>query len=342
MQTSMKVGGRLLTTRKATYTTHTKMKQLMATSDAMKKARRRKLWMRLFCNADREWNAKVLSMCVTLCAVLLVASVLTAVVPLLWGSAENTADGYDYTAHGLLNISNTADYDAIAGTNAIEVGRIADSNTLTGTDATEAGHSDGLSPFPDEQHDFTGYAGIAWPTDETGYASDIPDSEEWESHRVHDDVPGSAAREIEYTGTTTVELVDWTTARDIVQNGEDIQVVDVRTGVVFFIRSFSIGGHADVEPITREDTDAILYSRNGVWAWAPRPVWVTIGERTFAASLNGMPHGGGMIHNNGMNGHLCLHFNNTRSRNKRYESDLNAAVIEAWEASLSYLMRSER
>jgi len=134
-------------------------------------------------------------------------------------------------------------------------------------------------------------------------------------------------------GGGNVEFLEWSTARNIVRNGVPMRVVDVRTGISFYLQSFSIGGHADVEPLTQADTDAIFQSRNGVWAWAPRPVWVTIGNRTIAAALNGMPHGGSTISGNGMNGHLCLHFYGTRTRSQTYQRDLNNAVREAWYAS---------
>jgi len=127
-----------------------------------------------------------------------------------------------------------------------------------------------------------------------------------------------------------IELIDWSSVKSIVPTGVNLRVVDVRTGISFNLRCFSKSGHADVEPPTQSDTDAILRTRNGVWAWAPRPVWVTIGERTFAAALNGMPHDVSTIRNNGINGHLCLHFNNTVTNSKSYQKDLNNAVTEAW------------
>jgi len=134
-----------------------------------------------------------------------------------------------------------------------------------------------------------------------------------------------------------VELLNWSEARHLIPRNTDMRVVDVRTGISFNLRAFSIGGigiggHADVEPPTQADTDAILRSRNGVWAWAPRPVWVTIGDRTFAAALNGMPHDVSTISGNGMNGHLCLHFAGTVTRSQSYQRDLRNAVQEAFDA----------
>ena len=154
----------------------------------------------------------------------------------------------------------------------------------------------------------------------------------WSRVRINGTV-GYVSSEFLAAGTGSVEFLEWSVARNIVQNGVPMRVVDVRTGISFYLQSFSIGGHADVEPLTQADTDAILRSRNGVWAWAPRPVWVTIGDRTIAAALNGMPHDVSTIANNGMNGHLCLHFYGTRTRSQTYQRDLNNAVREAWNAS---------
>jgi len=135
------------------------------------------------------------------------------------------------------------------------------------------------------------------------------------------------------TSNGRVEYLDWSEARNLVKNGVPIRVVDVRTGLTYTIQSFSKSGHADVEPLTAADTDTILRSRNGEWKWDPRPVWVTLGDRTIAASLNGMPHAGSTISGNNMNGHLCLHFGSTVTNNKSYQQDLRNAVAEAYRAS---------
>ena len=135
-----------------------------------------------------------------------------------------------------------------------------------------------------------------------------------------------------HNSTSKVEFLNWSDAKNLVKVGVPIKVIDVRTGMSYTIQCFSKSGHADVEPLTASDTETILKSRNGVWAWAPRPVWVTIGDRTIAASLNGMPHAGSTISGNNMNGHLCLHFGSTVTNNKSYQQDLRNAVDEAYKA----------
>jgi len=148
----------------------------------------------------------------------------------------------------------------------------------------------------------------------------------------HNNTEGFIRSDLLGSGARTVELIDWSTASSIVPTGVNLNVVDVRTGITFQLRGFAKTGHIDVEPPTQADTDAIFRTRNGVWAWAPRPVWVTVGERTFAAALNGMPHDVSTIRNNGMNGHLCLHFNNTVTNSQSYQRDLRNAVTEAYNA----------
>ena len=131
-----------------------------------------------------------------------------------------------------------------------------------------------------------------------------------------------------------VELLDWSYVRTIIPRGVPIPVIDVRTGIRYNIQCFSVGDHADVEPITRTDTDTMFNIRGGVWSWAARPVWVTIGGHLIAASLHGMPHDVSTIPDNGMNGHLCLHFlgSTTSSSSESYKADLQNAVQEAWNA----------
>jgi len=153
----------------------------------------------------------------------------------------------------------------------------------------------------------------------------------WSSVR-HDGTNGFIRSDFLSSPNNSVELVDWSVARNIVPTGVNLNIVDVRTGITFQLRGFSKSGHLDVEPPTQADTDAIYRTRNGVWSWAARPVWVTVGDRTFAAALNGMPHDVSTIHTNGMNGHLCLHFNNTITNSQSYQKDLRAAVIEAFNA----------
>ena len=132
-----------------------------------------------------------------------------------------------------------------------------------------------------------------------------------------------------------VELLDWSEAIKYMVVGAVASIYDIRTGITYNVRSFSNGLHADVEPVTREDTALLKKTYGGVWSWDPRPVWVSVSGHVMVASINGMPHGGGVNDSNGMDGQVCLHFRggSTHNSNKAYAQLHQEAIIEAWEAA---------
>ena len=133
-----------------------------------------------------------------------------------------------------------------------------------------------------------------------------------------------------------VVLMPWQEAQNVVRIGVNISVYDVRSGLTYNVKSFSNGAHADVEPVTTEDTAIMKRTYGGVWSWDPRSVWVTVGSVTIAAAINGMPHGGGINPNNGMQGQVCLHFkgSSVHNGNRSYNSRMQAAVQAAFDAAL--------
>ena len=154
------------------------------------------------------------------------------------------------------------------------------------------------------------------------------------SRVVHEGATGYIRSDLLSVNGRTVELLEWSVVRGMITYGEIIPVYDVRTGLSFNIKCFSAGVHADVEPATRADMEVHLRTHNGVRSWSARPVWVTIGGHTIAASLHGMPHDVSTIPDNGMNGHICLHFLGSTAGNssESYKRDLQNAVQEAWNA----------
>src|SRR5690606_24124075 len=65
--------------------------------------------------------------------------------------------------------------------------------------------------------------------------------------------------------------------------------------------------HADAEPVTPADTAVLRSLYGGTWSWRRRAVVLEVGERRIAASINGMPHGEGVVGNNDFPGHFCVH-----------------------------------
>jgi len=55
----------------------------------------------------------------------------------------------------------------------------------------------------------------------------------------------------------------------------------------------------------------------------------------MAASINGMPHGGGVISDNGMDGQVCIHFqgSSTHNGNTKFAQLHQQVALEAYDLS---------
>jgi len=151
----------------------------------------------------------------------------------------------------------------------------------------------------------------------------------------HNGTEGFIRTDLLGSGARRIELIDWATARSIIPKNTNLRVTDVRTGISYNVRAFSLGNHADVDTASQADTDTKRSTRNGTWSWTPRPVWVQIGDRTFAASINGMPHAGSAVSGNGLSGHFCLHFRGSTSHGSTsasYVRNMQNAITEAYDA----------
>ncbi|MBE5786574.1 MAG: hypothetical protein E7324_03445, partial [Clostridiales bacterium] len=88
----------------------------------------------------------------------------------------------------------------------------------------------------------------------------------------------------------------------------DVVIYDPDSGLHFNLHMFSFGKHADSEPPTKEDTE-ILYQINGKDSWDPKYVWVIFTDgRVYIASIHSNGHTVDHTNDNGMTGHICLHF----------------------------------
>lgn len=141
-----------------------------------------------------------------------------------------------------------------------------------------------------------------------------------------------------------VEKVDWYTGdiQRVWTNGTVATLTDVATGLSYRAKRWAGGYHADVEPLTAADT-AVYVKMYGVTSaqqiaeknlWQRRPTWVTVGGRTFAASIYGVPHNypqGDTIKDNDFNGQFCVHFVNSRTHSTaRVDSNHMKAIDEAY------------
>lgn len=111
----------------------------------------------------------------------------------------------------------------------------------------------------------------------------------------------------------TARNMDWWTSdiQKIFAVGVVATITDVDTGISWKEKRFAGKNHADIQPLTKEDT-AKLKTVYGHWSWKRRAVFVTINGENYAASIHGMPHGGSNLNNN-FPGHHCCHFLNSRT-----------------------------
>lgn len=100
----------------------------------------------------------------------------------------------------------------------------------------------------------------------------------------------------------------WSEAKILFPKNKDALVTDLETGLNFNIRRKAGTYHADVQPITAQDTEIMKRIFNGSWSWKRRAIILTVDGNKIAASMNGMPHGAGSIKNNNFPGHFCIHF----------------------------------
>lgn len=128
----------------------------------------------------------------------------------------------------------------------------------------------------------------------------------------------------------TGEYLGWfDTVQYIFKNNDIAIVTDLKTEKSFKVKRLYGHNHADVEPLTKEDT-AIMKSIYGSWSWDRRAIIVAIDGKTIAASMNGMPHGDEQIKDNNFKGQFCIHFKGSKThKGNRVDPDHQAAVRAA-------------
>jgi peptidoglycan hydrolase-like protein with peptidoglycan-binding domain len=150
-----------------------------------------------------------------------------------------------------------------------------------------------------------------------------------------------------------IELLDWwTKASKVFKIGSTATVTDTKTGKTFkIVRTYGTN-HADVEALTAKDSETIKDIWGG-WSWTRRPVIIEVNETRIAASMAAMPHAGldsqpantyvsqrsggysrgtnlDKIKNNGMSGHMDVHFLNSKTHGtNKVDPKHQAAVKQA-------------
>lgn len=152
------------------------------------------------------------------------------------------------------------------------------------------------------------------------------------------------------TSQSQIQAVDWwKSGRYIFHVGATVEVEDVFTGKKFKVERTMGDNHADVETLAKEDTNILKSIWKG-FSWERRPVILNIDGKKYAASMSAMPHAGldsypayGMVNDrsggygrgqnldvikdNGMDGHVDIHFlNSTRHKDGKVDPQHQNAI----------------
>ncbi|MCL5290813.1 MAG: hypothetical protein M1489_07310 [Firmicutes bacterium] len=128
------------------------------------------------------------------------------------------------------------------------------------------------------------------------------------------------------------EFLSWEEVDRVFPKYSKATVIDFETGLQFHVQRRAGSYHADVQPLTSGDTSVMKMIYNGSWSWKRKAVIVQLDNgRRIAASMNGMPHGGGAIRGNNFDGHFCIHFRNSKIHASR-EINMDHQIM-VWKAA---------
>ena len=113
-------------------------------------------------------------------------------------------------------------------------------------------------------------------------------------------------------------------------------VYDYGSGISWQIHIFSLGAHADYEPLTASDTAKMVKVFGGN-TWNPKAVWVIFANgEVYMASTHSMPHEVQHIKDNNFAGHSCLHFPRTQEQVEAigpYATSHQTTIDAGWAAT---------
>ncbi|MEQ2529711.1 hypothetical protein WMO40_23885 [Bacillaceae bacterium CLA-AA-H227] len=113
------------------------------------------------------------------------------------------------------------------------------------------------------------------------------------------------------------EMLEWEEVNLLLPKYSKFTVKDVITGKEFRVQRRAGSRHADVQPLTNEDTATMKGIYNGTWSWKRRAIIVLHEDKKIAASMHGMPHGAGALKNN-FPGHFCIHFYGSTTHRRNF------------------------
>ena len=135
-----------------------------------------------------------------------------------------------------------------------------------------------------------------------------------------------------------IKLQMWyTEIKPTIKSGQTVLVYEPSSGSSFRLRFYSLGRHADSEPLTAQDTAIMKAAWGGKFSWDEKPVYVLLPNGTWVlASMHCMPHLSGSIKDNDFDGHLCVHFPRTMEETAKLDPKNGVRhqkdIRKAWKA----------
>lgn len=96
------------------------------------------------------------------------------------------------------------------------------------------------------------------------------------------------------------------------------EVCDLQSKLSFLAKRTGGQFHLDIEPLDKQNAKILQEIAGEDWSWKRREALVKINDNTFVpASFSAYPHGHETLHT--INGHICLHFLNSKTDGTKEE-----------------------
>ncbi|WP_241752417.1 hypothetical protein [Paenibacillus alvei] len=136
-------------------------------------------------------------------------------------------------------------------------------------------------------------------------------------------------------------IIPWNEAKALLPRKSMFSIIDMEKGLKFRVQRRAGSRHADVQPLTKEDTKTMKQVYDDHWSWNRKAiVVVTDDNRKIAASMNGMPHGGDGIPDNGFSGHFCVHFLGSSTHRSIHPDLLHQVMVYMAAGKIEDFLRS--
>ena len=135
-----------------------------------------------------------------------------------------------------------------------------------------------------------------------------------------------------------IRLLHWQNEiKPNLKTGSKLSVYEPSSGISFTLYVMSRGRHADVEPLTADDTANMMDAWGGKESWTPKTVYVGLPDgRWTMAVMHNVAHGTQTISGNNFDGQNCVHFlrdmSECEANDPNYGVQNQNALRKAWKA----------